>query len=89
MLNWEYTNFNELIPFCDPNTDDEQPSSLVPEQYNLFPGLGLVQQDHQVKYSFLQWASCFVTYMAVMASKSNDTIHMYVCILQHHPESTS
>ena len=32
MLNWEYINFNELIPFCDPNTDDEQPSSLVPEQ---------------------------------------------------------
>ena len=91
MLNWEYINFNELIPFCDPNTDDEQPSSLVPEQYNLFPGLGLVQQGHQVKYSFLQWASCFVRYMAVMASKGNDTIHMcayFSIILKAHREYT-
>ena len=41
MLNWEYTNFSELIPFCDPNAEENHTSSLIPEQFNFFPGLGL------------------------------------------------
>ena len=43
----------------------------------LFPGLGLMQHGHQAKYSFLQWASCFVTYTAVIASHSNNITHMH------------
>ena len=76
MLNWEYINFNELLPLCDPGAEEEQGLTQTPEQFMLFSGLGLLQHGHQVKYSFLQWASCFVTYMAVMASHGNNITHM-------------
>ena len=80
MLKWEYINFNELLPFSDPKSEEQQGLTQTPEQFMLFPGLGLLQHGqsigHQVKYSFLQWASCFVIYMAVMASHSNNIIHM-------------
>ena len=41
----------------------------------LFPGLDLLQHGHQVKYSFLQWASCFIAYMAVVASNGHNIVH--------------
>ena len=76
MLNWEYiTNFNEPLPFCDPGSDEEQGLTQALDQFMLFPGLGLLQHGHQVKYSFLQWASYFIAYMAVMASNGH-IIHM-------------
>ena len=78
MLNWEYINFNELLPFYDPGLEEEQGLTQTPEQFMLFPGLGLMQHGHPVKYLFLQWASCFVTYMAVMASHGNNIIHVKV-----------
>ena len=73
MLNWEYINFNELLPFCDPGSDEEQGLAQASDQFMLFPGLGLLQHGHQVKYSFLQWASA---YMAVMASNGHNIVHM-------------
>ena len=47
-----------------------------------FLGLSLLQHGHQVKYLFLQWASRFVTYMAVMTSHGNN---INTCV----PTSTS
>ena len=73
MVAGEYINFNELIPFCDPSAEEQ--SSAAPEHY-LFPSLGLIKQGHKVEYSFLQWASCFVTYMAVLSSKGSNITHM-------------
>ena len=46
MLNWEYINFNELLPFCDPRAEEEQGPTQTPEQFILFPGLGLLQHGH-------------------------------------------
>ena len=74
MVAGEYINFNELIPFCDPGAEEEQ-STSTPEHY-LFPTLGLIRQGHKVDYSFLQWASCFATYMAVLSSKGQNITHM-------------
>ena len=52
-------------------------SVKTPSNFRLFPELGLIQPGHKLKYTFLQWANCFVTYMAVMASeKSENTAHM-------------
>lgn len=48
MLNWEYINFNELLPFCDPGSEEEQSLTQTPEQLMFFPGLGLLQHGHQV-----------------------------------------
>ena len=74
MVAGEYINFNELIPFCDPGAEEDQ-STPTPEHY-LFPTLGVIRQGHKVEYSFLQWASCFVTYMAVLSSKGHNITHM-------------
>lgn len=51
------------------------PQTPAPEHY-LFPGLGLIRPGHKVEYSFLQWASCFVTYMAVLSSRGKSVTHM-------------
>ena len=64
MLNWEYINFNELLPFCDPGVKLSRGRSKHPICSCCFP---LLQHGHQVKYSFstfLQWISCFITYMS-------------------------
>ena len=90
MLNWECINFNELLPFCNPGAEEEQGLTQTPEQFMLFPGLGMLQHGHQVKYSFLQWASCFVTCMAVMASlaKTSHTCAYFNIILKANREYT-
>ena len=74
MLNWEY---NELLPFCDPGSEVEQGQAQASDQFMLFPALDLLQHGHQVKYSFLQWASCFIMYMAVMAANGHNIVNMY------------
>jgi hypothetical protein len=71
----EYINFNELIPFCDPGAEEEPTSTSTPEHY-LFPGLGVIRPGHKIAYSFLQWASCFVTYMAALSSNRQNVTHM-------------
>lgn len=71
----EYINFNELIPFCDPGAEEEHDTPPSMDHY-LFPGLGLIHRGHKLNYSFLQWASCFVTYMAVLASNGDNITHM-------------
>ena len=40
MLNWEYINFNELLPFCDLGSEEEQGQAQASDQFMLFPGLG-------------------------------------------------
>ena len=67
-------DFYELIHFCDPGTEEEPTSTPAPEHY-LFPGLGLIRPGHKVEYS-LQWARCFVTYMAVLSSRGKSVTHM-------------
>ena len=74
MVAGKYINFKELIPFCDSGIEEDQ-STLTPEHY-LYPSLGVIRQGHKVEYSFLQWASCFVTYMAVLSSKGHNITHM-------------
>lgn len=77
MTNGEYINFNELIPFCDPTAEEDPDWETTSERFQLFPELGLIQPGHKLKYTFLQWANCFVIYMAVMASKKHDNVaHM-------------
>ena len=83
----ECINFNELIPFCDPGTE-EQP--LQP-QHHLFPSLGVIRPGHIIEYSFLQWASCFVTYMAALFSNGQNVTHMcayFIVILKANREYT-
>ena len=75
MIAGEYINFNELIPFCDPGAEEEHTSTPTPEHY-LFPGLGIIRPGHKIEYSFLQWASCFVTYMAALSSNGQNVTHM-------------
>ena len=43
MLKWEYINFNELLPFSDLRSEEEQGLTQTPEQFKLFPGIGLLQ----------------------------------------------
>ena len=77
MTNWEYINFNELIPFCDPTAEEDKEWDTTSDRFQLFPELGLVQPGHKLQYTFLQWANCFITYMAVMASKTSENVsHM-------------
>ena len=33
MRNWEYINFNELIPFCDPGAEEEHDLNTNPDHY--------------------------------------------------------
>ena len=86
MVAGEYINFNELIPFCDPGAEEDQ-STPTPEHY-LFPSLGVIRQCHKVEYSFLQWASCFVTYMAVLSSKGHNMCAYFNVILKASKEYT-
>ena len=67
MRNWEYINFNELIRFCDPGAEEEHDLNTNPDHY-LFHGLGVIQRGHKLTYSFTQWANCFITYIAALAS---------------------
>ena len=77
MVNGEYINFNELIPFCDPTAEEDNEWEKATERFQLFPELGLIQPGHKLQYTFLQWANCFITYMAVMAAKKSENItHM-------------
>ena len=79
MTNGEYINFNELIPFCDPTAEEDSDWETTSERFQLFPELGLIRPGHKLKYTFLQWANCFIIYMAVMASKKHDNVaHMCV-----------
>ena len=80
MTNWEYINFNELIPFCDPTVEEDDNWEATPDRFQLFPELGLIQPGHKLQYSFLQWVNCFATYMAVMASKKSENV-AHVCLL--------
>lgn len=75
MVTGEYINFNELIPFCDPGAGEEPALASAPEHY-LFPGLGIIRPGHKIEYSFLQWASCFVTYMAALSANGKNVTHM-------------
>ena len=34
------------------------------------------ETGHKLNYSFTQWASCFVTYMAALAANNNNIVHM-------------
>lgn len=61
MVAGEYFNFVELIPGTE-----EEPTSTSATKHYLFPGLGLIRPGHKVEYSFLQWFSSFMTYMAVL-----------------------
>lgn len=82
MINWEYI---ELIPFCDPTAEEDNEWETAIERFQLFHELGLIQPDHKLQYTFLQWANCFITYMAVMAAKKSGNI-THVCLLQYYPE---
>ena len=75
MRNWEYINFNKLIPFCNPGAEEEHDLNTNPDHY-LFPGLGVIQRGHKLTYSFPQWANCFITYIAALASSGENIVHM-------------
>ena len=75
MHNGEYINFNEMLPFCDPGSEEDIKEQEQPNHF-IFPGLGLVNRGHKLNYSFTQWASCFVTYMAALAANNNNFFHM-------------
>jgi hypothetical protein len=75
MVAGEYINFNELIPFRDPGAEEEPTSTSTTEHY-LFPGLGVIRPGHKIEYLFLQWASCFVIYMAALSSNGQNVTHM-------------
>jgi hypothetical protein len=76
MVAGEYINFTKLIPFCDPGAEEEPTS--IPEHY-LFPGLRVIRPGHQIEYSFLQWASCFVTYMHGALSSNGQNVTHIMC----------
>ena len=65
MRNWEYVNFNELIPICDPSVEEDTDWQQASDHFALFPGVGLVCPGYNIKYSFLQWANYFEVYIAV------------------------
>ena len=58
-----YINFNELIPFCDPTAEEDSDWETTSDRFQLFPELGLIQPGHKLRYTFLQWANCFITYI--------------------------
>lgn len=74
MHSWEYINFNELIRVCDPDTEMEHGSEEPTEQFLLFPGIELIRPGHKLNYSFMQWANCFITYLAAMAQKYPESV---------------